>query len=101
LIKTTKSFLKGNTHQSAEIEYVTLPGSEPEPEPHSAPVATNSRPVLYGSGSGSDFFMHSIVLNAEIEMNPTIDSAPEPVPVPKTGSGSRNFGTVPYGSGSD
>jgi hypothetical protein len=48
-------------------------------------------PVLYGSGlfgAGSDAFMHSIVFNAEIEMNAVRNSVPEPVPGPKIGSGS-------------
>ncbi len=55
--------------------------------PTPAPIRLG--PVLYGSGSdllgaSFDFFMHVIILNAEIEMNTVINS----VPGPKSGSGS-------------
>ncbi len=54
----------------------------------SAPAPTRLGPVLYDSGSGSDFFMHSIVFSSEIEMNSVINSVPESAPGPKIGSGS-------------
>ncbi len=68
--------------------------------PGAAPALTRLGPVLYGSGSGligagSEFFMHSIVFNAEIEINSVINSVPEPVPGPKIGSGSEQRGTGP------
>jgi hypothetical protein len=62
------------------------PGPEPAPTnlvpvlTALAPAPTKMEPVLYGSclfGAGSDFFMNSIVSNAEIEMNPIINSVAE------------------------
>jgi hypothetical protein len=45
--------------------------------------------------------MHSIVFNAEIEINSVINPLPKTVPVPHgSGSGSEINGTVPYGSDS-
>jgi hypothetical protein len=54
-----------------------------------ASAPTRLGPVLKGSvsgvfGKGSDFFMHYIVFNAELEINSVINS----VPRPKIGSGS-------------
>ncbi len=79
--------------------------------PYSFGAGHRLGPVLYGScsgsglfGAGSDFFMYSIVFNAEIaEMNSVISPVSEPVPGPKIDSGAERCRTVPYcsGSGSD
>jgi hypothetical protein len=61
----------------SNVAHVTVPGNESESDPTNlGPVS----PYSFGSGlfgAGSDFFMHYILLNPEIEMNSVINSDPE------------------------